>query len=148
MLVRNKVKFQMYNFLVMFNKCNSIEKTRKDFCKKFKFNDNDNNFEFVVSQCLDNNFLSGITYSTSVSNNYYLVYSENIYITYTGFEFLKNYYSFLKKILWNLFIIITTAVITVIANNKLSNSNQKIDTTNKVISQDSTCCVVCNDSNN
>ena len=141
MFFRNKVKYQMYKTLINFKKFQNISKTQNYICKKFNIQESD--FTFIIRQCVENHFIDGIKCSKSINNYTYAIYSENIYLTYSGYEFLKDYYSFVKKILWNLFLIITTAIITVKVNDFFSKPNQIINPTNYVISDKSICVPVC-----
>ena len=145
MIFRNKVKFQMYKTLIIFKKCNDIFKTQNYICKKFNIQESD--FTFIIRQCVENHFIDGISCSQSISNLTHTDYCEHIYLTYSGYEFMKDYYSFIKKLLWNLFLIITTAIITVKVNNFFSKPNQIINPTNNVVSNDTICVPVCQNSN-
>lgn len=121
MTLYNKSKRNMYLVLSTFNKHNDIFKTQKHICKKLKIDEKE--FAQIVSECVAHNFFDGIKSSSSINNCKHIVYCEHIYITYSGYEFLKNYYDFIKSFLWNLSLIITTAIITVVINNKFSNFN-------------------------
>ena len=142
MTLYNKSKRNMYLVLSAFNKHNDISKTQKHICKKLKIDED--KFAQIVSECVAHNFFDGINSSSSMNNRKHVVYCERIYITYSGYEFLKNYYDFLKKLLWNLFLIVTTAIITVAINNKFSNSNQDICRINQISSQKCSSIKICN----
>ena len=146
MLFRNISKRNMYIVLKIFNKYKDMFKTQEFVCKKLKLDEP--TFANIVSECVLNHFLDGIATSSSVSNLKYNVYSEHIYITYSGYEFLKNYYAFLKRILWELFLIITTAFITVVFTNWLPNSNHDVDTVQDFISNKTRCIKICDEPNN
>lgn len=145
MIFRNKNKYLMYKTLLKFNKCKSMQETQKFIIKKYKLDEWF--FSYITDQCVEMKFIDGIKSTTSMSNRYHTTYSQNIYITYNGYEFLKNYYGFIKKVLWNLFLIITTAIITVIFNNKFSVSNENINTGDNVFPNDTININVCNNSN-
>lgn len=125
MVFRNKNKYLMYKILIKFNKCKSIFETQEYIINKFKLEEW--YFSYLIGQCVEHHLIDGIVVSKSINNHYHTVYTENIYITYNGYEFLKNYYGLIKKILWNLFLIITTAIITVKINNWLSSTEQSCD---------------------
>ena len=141
MILRNKVKYQMYKTLMKFKKCNDISKTQNYICKKFNIQESD--FTFIVRQCVENHFIDGINCSQSLNNTTHASYSEHIYLTYSGYEFMKNYYSFIKKLLWNLFLIITTAIVTVKVNDFFSKSNQVINPANHIVSNNTISVPVC-----
>ncbi len=138
----NKLKYQMYKLLTKFNNCKSLDETKQYICQKFKI-DNDNDFNFIVSQCIDFGFIDGISYSNSISNHIHIIIRDNIFITYNGYEFLKNYHTFIKKILWNLFLIIATAIITVKVNDYFSKTNQVSNVRNQIISNNPICIKIC-----
>ena len=146
MIFRNKNKYLMYKILIKYSKCNSMVETQKYIINKFKLDEW--HFTYLIGQCVEHHLIDGIVVSKSINNHYHTVYTENIYITYSGYDFLKNYYGFIKRILWNLFLIVTTAIITVLIENKFSNSNQDINTRNEVVPQCSSCFEICNYSNN
>ena len=145
MIFKNKVKYQMYKTLISFKKYNNIFKTQNYICKKFGIQESD--FTFIVRQCVENHFIDGINCSQSLDNTTHAIYSEHIYLTYSGYEFMKDYYSFVKKIIWNLFLIITTAIVTVKVNDFFSKPNQIINPTNNVISNKSICVPICQNTN-
>ncbi len=145
MIFRNKVKYQMYKTLITFKKYNDISKTQNYICKKFNIQESD--FTFTIRQCVENHFIDGINCSQSLDNTTHIIYSEHIYLTYSGYEFMKEYYSFIKKLLWNLFLIFTTAIVTVKVNNFFSKPNQIINPTNNVISDKVICVPVCQNPN-
>lgn len=136
----------MYLLLKSFNKYKDIYKTQEFVCRKLKLDEA--SFANIVSECVLNHFLDGIVTSSSVSNLKYNVYSDHIYITYNGYEFLKNYYAFLKRIVWELFLIITTAFITVIFTNWFSDRNHDVSTIQDFISNKTCCIEICNEPNN
>lgn len=146
MLFRNVSKRNMYLLLKSFNKHKDIYKTQEFVCKKLKLDEA--SFANIVSECVLNHFFDGIETSSSASNLKHNVYSEHIYITYNGYEFLKNYYTFLKRIVWELFLIITTAFITVAFTNWLPNSNHDADTFQDFISNKTRCVKICDEPNN
>ena len=122
MVFRNKTKYLMYKTLTMFNKCKSMPETQKFIINKYKLDEW--YFAYITTQCVEMHLIDGITSNTSMSNHHQTTYAQNIYITYNGFEFMKNYYGFIKKVLWNLFLIITTAIITVNFDNWFSTTKQ------------------------
>lgn len=125
MIFRNKNKYLMYKTMIKFNKCNSMPKTQEFIINKFKLDDY--YFSYIISQCVEQHYIDGIVVSKSINNHHHTVYTQNIYITYYGYEFLKNYYSLIKKIIWQLLVIITTATITVNINNWLDTSKKTHD---------------------
>lgn len=135
----------MYKLLKKFNKCNSMPETQKYIIKKYNLDEWF--FGYITKQCIELELICGISISVSMSNRHITTYAKNIYITYQGFEFLKNYHSTIYKLLRDLFLIVLTATITVLIDNKLSNSNQNINTTDNVTSDSSVCSAVCNNSN-
>lgn len=142
----NKSKRQMYFLLNDFNKTNDFKLSMNNTKDKFKIDDY--TLGFRINECVTNHFINGIHSDATASNRYICNVSEHIFITYNGYEFLTNYYSFIKKILWELLIIIVTATITVIINNKLSNDNQITNITDNVASQDFVSSEICNYTNN
>ncbi len=130
MIFQNKNKFLMYKTLLKFNKCKSIKET-KDFIIN-KFNIDDWYFSYLIGQCVELQLIDGIKVTKSINNHYHNVYTENIYLTYNGYEFIKNYYGWLKKLLRDLLLITITAIITVLVESKL-------DTTNQVHNQECQC---------
>ncbi len=146
MLFRNFSKRNMYIVLKNFNKYKDVYKTQEFVCKKLKLDEA--SFANIVSECVLNHFFDGIATSSSVSNLKHNVYSDHIYITYNGYEFLKNYYAFLKRILWELFLIITTAFITVAFTNWLPNGNHNVGTIQDIISNKACCIEICNEPDN
>ena len=112
----------MYKTLTKFNKCNSIKETQTFMINKYKLDQS--YFSYIIGQCVEQQLIEGIVISKSIGNHYHAVYTENIYITYNGFEFMKNYYIWIKKLLRDLFLILMTAIITVKINNWLDHSNQ------------------------
>ena len=145
MIFRNKVKYQMYITLIKFRKYNDIFKTQDFICKRFNIQESD--FTFIIRQCVENHFIDGIDCSQSSNNLTYAIYNEHIYLTYSGYEFMKDYYSFVKKLLWNLFLMITTAIVTVKVNDFFSKSNQIINPSNHVISDNTICVPICKNTN-
>lgn len=123
----------MYTFLINYNKYHNYDKVKKIMIKKIGEND----FNFTVSQCVDNHFISGVRYSNSTTTNYiHINRSTTLFITCYGFDFMKNYYANIKNLIRDLFLILTTAIITVIINNKWSNLNECNNIINNVFSQD------------
>lgn len=122
MIFYNKNKFLMYKILIKFNKCKSIEDTQIFIINKYKIDKKD--FSYLISQCVEQQLLNGIIANKTANNYYHIFCSENIYLTYYGYEFIKNYYGWIKKLLRDLFLIFITAIITVIINNELDNTNQ------------------------
>lgn len=146
MIFRNENKYLMYKILIKFSKCNSMQQTQKYIINKFKIDEW--YFAYLTGQCVEHHLIDGIVISKSINNHYHTIYTENIYITYNGYDFLKNYYSFIKNVLWNLFLIITTATITAIINNEFSTSNQGVNIRNEIMSQCSSCFEICDYSDN
>lgn len=118
MIFRNKTKFLMYKTLTSFNKTHDMQKTQDIIISKYSLKDND--FAFIISQCVDNHFIDGIFYDKSANNRFMTIYKKYMYITYNGYEFVKNYYSFILKLLRDLLLILATALVTVNVNNWLS----------------------------
>ena len=143
MILYNKSKRNMYVVLKTFNNCNDIFKTQKLVCEKLKIDEI--TFAHIISECVSNYFFDGIKTTTSVSNLKYNIYSEHIYISYNGYEFLKNYHGFIKRIAWELFLIITTTLITIILTNYFSDTNQDFNTICDFASDNSTYIKVCNE---
>lgn len=146
MFSKNKFKYQMYYFLNSYNKNHDINKTKNKMIDKFKIDEE--KFWYVVYQCVEFKYIDGIKCSKSINNHIHTILLKHIYITYLGYEFIKTYYEFIKKIFWNLFLIITTAVVTVIINNKFSNSNQRVNSINDIFPQNIKSVKVGNNSNN
>ncbi len=146
MTLYNKSKRNMYLVLSSFNKYSDIFEVQKRICRKLKIDEV--KFAQIVSECVERNFFDGISSLSSANNHKHNVYRDQIYITYSGYEFLKDYYGFIKKVVWNLFLIVTTAIITVAINNKFSNSNQDICRFNQISSQNCGCIKVCDNTNN
>lgn len=144
MIFKNKVKYQMYKILVEFNKCHNIYETEIIICKNLNINEND--FSFALRQCVENHFFDGIDCSIMETNNTVFEYKDYIFITYSGYEFIKNYYSFFKKLLWHFFVVITTAIITVIISNYLSETNQAGNFCNNSTKNEFVCIPVSNNS--
>lgn len=141
----NKSKRNMYFVLSAFNKYNDMLKTQNYICNKLKITED--KFAQIISECVAHNFFDGIESSASINNRKHITYCEHVYITYSGYEFLKNYYEFIKNLLWNLFLIIATAIITVMINNKFSDSNQNTCVANQITSQNCSCIKICNNTN-
>lgn len=132
MIFHNKVKHNMYIFLKSYNKYHNYDKVKQLMIEKIDEND----FNFAVSQCIDNHFINGIRYTSEKTTNYiHINHSEILYITYYGFEFLKNYYGNIKNLIRDIFLILITAIITVIINNKWSNLDECNNIVNNIISQ-------------
>lgn len=148
MILRNKNKYLVYKTLLKFKKYGCMFKTQDYITKKFKFDEY--YFAYIVGQCVEMKLLDGIRTSKSINNHYHNVYSENIYITYNGYEFLKNYHSKFYSLLRDLFLIFITAVvtatITVLINNKFSKSNQSNNIFNDICSKETICSDICNNS--
>ena len=134
MVFRNKNKYLMYKTLNYFNKHYDIEKTQVYIIKKYKLEEF--YFAYIISQCIDHKLIDGIDDSTSLNNHHHLVYTENIYITYNGYEFLKNYYGFAKRFIGEILLVIFTATVTVLVNNYLSKTEQSINQPNQTIVQE------------
>lgn len=122
MFLRNKNKFLMYKILHKFENCKSIGDTKNFIVNKYKIDEN--YFSYLIGQCVEQQLFDGIKITTSINNFYHNIYSKNIYISYNGYEFIKNYYGWLKKLLRDLFLIIITAFVTVVINNNLDNTKQ------------------------
>lgn len=122
MIFRNRNKLLMYKTLLKFDKCKSINDTRKYIINKYKLTED--YFTYLIGQCVELQLIDGISVNKSINNNYFNVYSKNIYLTYNGYEFIKNYYGWLKKLLRDLLLITITAIITVLVENKLNPTKQ------------------------
>lgn len=133
-MIFNKSKKQIYFLLKDFDKTNNFNKSLNNTQLKFKIDDY--TLDFRINECVSNHFVDGIQSSSTDDNSYVIDFSEHIFITYNGYEFLKNYYGFIRKGIIQLLIIVITAIVTVLANNYLSNSNNCIDTINKIVTQD------------
>lgn len=145
MIFRNKNKYLMYKTLVKFNQCKSMTETQDYIIDKYKLDSW--YFSYIISQCVEMKLIDGIKSEPSMGNNYKTTYAKYIYITYNGYEFLKNYYGFIKKVLWNLSLIFITAVITVLINNKFSNFNQIINISDNVTPKHIICSKICDNTN-
>lgn len=121
----NKIKKRIYFLLKQFDKTNDFQKSVELTKSKFKLDDNQMNF--YIDECIKNYYIDGVKSSRPMSNSIYLIYCSHIYLTYNGYEFMKNYYSLLSRIIFEILLIIITAIITTVVNNEWSNSNQRID---------------------
>lgn len=145
MIFRNEVKYNMYRFLLSLKKSHDYKKTYQELSLKIE----NSNLDYVIAECVDNHFIDGITYSKGkLENDIYLHCSNKIYLTSTGCEFIKNYYSYIFKLLRDIFLIFVTAIVTVLITNKFSVSNQDINLTCHIASQDGSSIIVCNNSDN
>lgn len=145
MIFRNKNKYLMYKILLKFKKYRCMPETQDYIVKKYKIDEY--YFAYIIGQCVEMNLLDGIHSSKSINNYYHNVYSENIFITYNGYEFLKNYHSKFYSLLRDLFLIFVTATVTILINNEFSNSNQSNNIFNDICSKDAVCSDICNNSN-
>lgn len=141
MIFANKSKRQMYLTVLKFHKCKDIKETENYICKKLNITDIE--FSQIIYECVSSHFFDGIKCSGSMSNKKYNVYSQHIFITYFGYEFLKNYHGFIKKVLWELFLIITTAFVTVLITNKFSISDKYVNISDNIVSQYPICPKIC-----
>ncbi len=145
-MFRNKVKFLIYKTLTNFNKTKDLHVTQKYIINKYKLQEND--FGFILEECINNHFLDGVISSKSMNNHFSTIYKDYIYITYNGYEFLKNYYGFIFKLLRDFSLIVITAIVTVFINNELSNSNQTVNVCDDVIPQDVSLIKITNNCDN
>ena len=144
-MIFNNSKRQMYFLLKDFNKTKDFKLSVSNMRNKFKLDEH--NTSFRIYEIVTSHYIEGINCNKTMSNTYINTLSNHIFITYSGYEFLKDYYGFIKRIIWELFIIITTAIITVMANNKFSVSNQDINLCDDIISQCTSDIEVCNETN-
>lgn len=122
MIFQNRNKLLMYKTLLKFDKCKSINDTKEYIINKYKLTED--YFTYLIGQCVELQLIDGISVNKSINNNYFNIYSENIYLTYNGYEFIKNYYGWLKKLLRDLLLITITAIITVLVESKLDPTKQ------------------------
>lgn len=143
MIFKNKVKYNIYTFLSLLNKNHNYVETYNVLLQKIHEND----LNLAISECVDNHFIDGVAYRKGkLKNEFYFCHSENVYITYNGHEFLKNYYDTILKLMRDLFLIIATAIITVLITNKFSVPNQDVNICDEIFSKNIICSKVCNNS--
>lgn len=121
MIVKNKVKYNMYKFLKTLDKTNDAEKTKNIMLKSIS----EEEFNYTILECTNNHFVDGFICNKGCVNNNVIVKSlKNFYITLNGYEFLKNYYGFIVKLVRDLFLILVTAIVTVNFDNWFSSTEQ------------------------
>lgn len=117
MIFRNKVKYNMYKFLTLLEKNHDYNKTYQELSSKI----DDYSLNFAIYECINKGYIDGVIYSKGKLNNQIsLIASKNVYVTYYGYVFIKQYHATAKKIIWHLFLMAATAIITVEINNLLS----------------------------
>lgn len=131
MFSKNKVKHNMYKILKSLNKTNDYELTKNKLLNSMSEVD----FNYAIYECDRQHLLDGfICTKGAVNNNVFIKVPKRFYITISGYEFIKSYYSNIKNLLRDLFLILTTAIITVVINNKWSNTDECRNIIDKVIS--------------
>ncbi len=146
MIFRNKTKYLMYKTLIKFKKFKDLHITQDYIIKKYKLRENE--FGFIINECVNYQFIDGVVQSKSINNHFSHIYKDYIYITSKGYEFLKDYYSSIFKLLRDFLLIGVTAIVTVLINNELSNSNQTVNICNDVVPQDISFIRVTNNCDN
>ncbi len=132
-MIFNISKRQMYFLLKDFNKTKNFKSSIANMSSKFKMDNSTTGFR--VYEVVANHYIEGVNCNKTMANTYVNTLSNYIFITSSGYEFLKDYYGFIRKILWELFIIVTTAVVTIMLNNKFSISNKDTSSSNNDASQ-------------
>ncbi len=147
----NKIELGIYTFLDSFDKSNDYKKSKQSIIDKLNCDDKYANF--IIGECDNSNYFSGLSVNKNCLNQTLIDIRENLYVTRDGYKFIHQYELDNFNFFWipfkTFFLILATAIITVIINNCFSNSNQSINIVDDVTSQKEVICeVVCDDTNN
>lgn len=145
MFHKNKVKNNMYKILKSLDKTDNYELTKNKILKSI----NENKFNYAIYECDRHHFLDGFICSRGIiHNDFFIKVPEKFYITQDGYNFLKNYYSNLFNLIRDILLMIITAYITVLINNKWSNTNQSCYCFDNICSQNCINSPISNNHNN
>ncbi len=143
-MFRNKVKRNMYKFLKKLDKTHDYDVTKNYMLNKIS----EHNYKIMIKECIDKQLIVNVKYYLSIGCTIEVQELDNIFLTYNGCEFIKNYYSYILKLLRDFLLIIVTAIVTVLINNELSNSNQTVNVCDDVIPQDVSLIKITNNCDN
>ncbi|HAB66561.1 MAG TPA: hypothetical protein DCE23_04255 [Firmicutes bacterium] len=116
MFFGNKTKNNMYKILKSLSKTHDFKKTEKLLSNKISKDD----YNSTIIECVEYQYLKNVDYYINVLGTYVINFPSKVFITCLGYDFLKNYFSSIFKLLRDLLLIIVTALITVHINNWFS----------------------------